>query len=635
MRKILLLLLAVVFTLPCFAHRDHEMNRLNMSYFKGTDYIAIGNASAMWNVSNSGITGEITTLTYNGTEYPAFKYTGTTEVKLNLRHKNKSGSGGTTNDTGVYPYVNTEVMLKILVKSASGKTITPSFTFRKTKLQKFDENGKGVTDANGAKVTETATVTYDFSGTVPTDGVTVFTGYAPQYAKWTQSPANYKMNDTWFFRKSAYTDCNVILNGINEGDIVTVIEVLSGRHVGEQLGENGWITPKISLSNQAIRRVYNDSQKKTHEDQEFPVGTCFIQAEDFDEPTAERPTTHSSTKSNNNYADGYGYPSKIRDFDASCDNIRIDVVATDGGGVGSYSSWGPNGMTMTCVDKNTKDFALPNFAQQEWNAAYTGETNADGSADLNNLADFYGAWTEYTVYAAEHLFADISLRTGVHNTNYQAYKAGSAPSPIVSGEGENYMVKYGGAYRIFVDGKPVRSNWIVRPSANINDIHDFSTWESNMESQPALRSIPETSYFAYAVPNVSHGYGTTTCGHTWGSTYKSEIGDHLYANGAIDDEQKKVFSLPDFANIELTPGNHVIKVQAMGGRTSFDEIKVQAHSNPDTPTGIDLVQQLPGENFDANAPVEWYTLQGVRVENPSNGIFIRRQGSRAAKVALK
>ena len=126
--------------------------------------------------------------------------------------------------------------------------------------------------------------------------------------------------------------------------------------------------------------------------------------------------------------------------------------------------------------------------------------------------------------------------------------------------------------------------------------------------------------------------------HLWphvGSTYKSEIGDHLYANGAIDDEQKKVFSLPDFANIELTPGNHVIKVQAMGGRTSFDEIKVQAHSNPDTPTGIDLVQQLPGENFDANAPVEWYTLQGVRVENPSNGIFIRRQGSRAAKVALK
>lgn len=37
---------------------------------------------------------------------------------------------------------------------------------------------------------------------------------------------------------------------------------------------------------------------------------------------------------------------------------------------------------------------------------------------------------------------------------------------------------------------------------------------------------------------------------------------------------------------------------------------------------------------DENAPVEYYNLQGVRVSNPSNGIFIRRQGSKVEKIAL-
>lgn len=37
---------------------------------------------------------------------------------------------------------------------------------------------------------------------------------------------------------------------------------------------------------------------------------------------------------------------------------------------------------------------------------------------------------------------------------------------------------------------------------------------------------------------------------------------------------------------------------------------------------------------DNAAPVEYYNLQGVRVDNPANGIFIRRQGSKAQKIVL-
>ena len=35
-----------------------------------------------------------------------------------------------------------------------------------------------------------------------------------------------------------------------------------------------------------------------------------------------------------------------------------------------------------------------------------------------------------------------------------------------------------------------------------------------------------------------------------------------------------------------------------------------------------------------DAPVEYYNLQGVRVDNPAGGLFIRRQGNKAEKVIL-
>lgn len=38
---------------------------------------------------------------------------------------------------------------------------------------------------------------------------------------------------------------------------------------------------------------------------------------------------------------------------------------------------------------------------------------------------------------------------------------------------------------------------------------------------------------------------------------------------------------------------------------------------------------------DANAPAVYYNLQGIRVNNPSNGIFIRRQGAKTSKVVLR
>ena len=53
----------------------------------------------------------------------------------------------------------------------------------------------------------------------------------------------------------------------------------------------------------------------------------------------------------------------------------------------------------------------------------------------------------------------------------------------------------------------------------------------------------------------------------------------------------------------------------------------------DNPTGS--VNDIIGDKFDnANGPVEFFNLQGQRVANPKNGLFIKRQGGKADKVIL-
>ena len=47
-------------------------------------------------------------------------------------------------------------------------------------------------------------------------------------------------------------------------------------------------------------------------------------------------------------------------------------------------------------------------------------------------------------------------------------------------------------------------------------------------------------------------------------------------------------------------------------------------------SGVDAV-----EAAEAEGEVEYYNLQGIRVANPENGIYIRRQGTKVTKVLVK
>lgn len=68
-------------------------------------------------------------------------------------------------------------------------------------------------------------------------------------------------------------------------------------------------------------------------------------------------------------------------------------------------------------------------------------------------------------------------------------------------------------------------------------------------------------------------------------------------------------------------------VPDVANRTPNLVTAVTVKANPNG--GIDAVEA------DANAPVEFFNLQGVRVENPAKGVYIRQQGNKVSKVYVK
>lgn len=68
-----------------------------------------------------------------------------------------------------------------------------------------------------------------------------------------------------------------------------------------------------------------------------------------------------------------------------------------------------------------------------------------------------------------------------------------------------------------------------------------------------------------------------------------------------------------------------------GKLTAYNQVPQMAQGNQIvTLQGLEGIEGVVVD--DANAPVEYYNLQGVRVAEPTNGLYIRRQGSKTAKI---
>lgn len=126
-------------------------------------------------------------------------------------------------------------------------------------------------------------------------------------------------------------------------------------------------------------------------------------------------------------------------------------------------------------------------------------------------------------------------------------------------------------------------------------------------------------------------------------TVESDAKDPIYS---YEVKGKKTFAGYKNAPFEVKDGNLV--TTAVLSESNFKdglgdqcEVNITA-TNTALGTSVTRTFQLSIKNstgindvmIDKNAPVEYYNLQGVKVENPEKGIFIKRQGAKATKIVL-
>ena len=141
---------------------------------------------------------------------------------------------------------------------------------------------------------------------------------------------------------------------------------------------------------------------------------------------------------------------------------------------------------------------------------------------------------------------------------------------------------------------------------------------------------------SFLLPNLSLGEIGTV-----GDIFLPEV------NMAIDENDFTTFSA-DVKDFQLMDGAIIADIALNGtvnkeGNASFKIDVLWTNNEPQIP--IDVTFNGKGNGGftgvsditvdDANAPVLYYNLQGVRVDNPQNGLYIRVQGKKATKVAIR
>lgn len=92
----------------------------------------------------------------------------------------------------------------------------------------------------------------------------------------------------------------------------------------------------------------------------------------------------------------------------------------------------------------------------------------------------------------------------------------------------------------------------------------------------------------------------------------------FYANDPVD--------LSAYAGKKIQVAFHYTSETTCAGTWELNSILVSGEKNTNSVDAIQIEEN--------DAPVEYYNLQGVRVANPENGLYIKRQGDKVSKVIL-
>lgn len=126
------------------------------------------------------------------------------------------------------------------------------------------------------------------------------------------------------------------------------------------------------------------------------------------------------------------------------------------------------------------------------------------------------------------------------------------------------------------------------------------------------------------------------------ATETPDASQHGWCDSGFEVEAAKCFInnptlYRNYVEFELPAKTTVWVGLGIDARPKLDGNKTE-YWNPARDFTLEAWKEESGINnvaFDENAPVEYYNLQGVRVANPANGIYIVKQGTKATKVFVK
>ena len=270
-----------------------------------------------------------------------------------------------------------------------------------------------------------------------------------------------------------------------------------------------------------------------------------------------------------------------------------------------------NTVVITAHDGASGGHFLPDMGDRTtWNA-FSG-IMPDASSHVITEDDAIANWgSYYNYYVSVPEDMDVNIFVG-HSVPWSEYgrvaSTGATPGygyMVENNPSLNWPKAYAAAMKLELDGKD------LTPA-----------------NQPLRPAVPETfdpagTEFNRILADKSLWVSTANADNT-----PSDVLYFWPKEGGKDDVEFRYNELPDYQNVHLTAGEHKIVVKSLSYPWHFDALKIDTK----TYSGIESI----GVDTDENAPVEWFNLQGIRI-NPDTaapGIYLRRQGSKTTKVVL-
>ncbi len=260
----------------------------------------------------------------------------------------------------------------------------------------------------------------------------------------------------------------------------------------------------------------------------------------------------------------------------------------------------------------------------------------EGSINYLNRVE-YSAKMPYFYIIAEPLVNDAKIDVDLLGDIATAFNPNASIQGMWSNPQTRFDIKTGSQTIDFVAGYD--DPFTVR--SIMADIPGFGVWLDGL----AIKPDDDGNYLvAYTAPDTATD--ALPC-ITINNTGAAKNSGTIALSG--DDDAKVFYSAlrhPALTPMTYLEGTLITIAPSFEGAEATlngEKLTPDAGSNTFTfalPAGKALVELakegagISGISTDAQAPVEYFNLQGIRVDNPRNGIFIRRQGSASQKVVL-